>query len=94
MKSAILVNKKLCVVGSQPKFWSKSKVSLQSSDAGVGFLRSEREVRCLEATGLASEKSLELLMAMVSVSTWREFFDILQCTTLPPAADSAPETGP
>ena len=49
-----------------------SKVSLQSLDAGVGFLRSERAVRCLEATGLASEESMKLLRAMSSVSTLRE----------------------
>ena len=49
LKSVLLVNKKLCVVGSKPKFWSKYKVSLQSLDAGVGFLKSERKVSCPEA---------------------------------------------
>ena len=44
LKSAVLVNKKLCVIGSKPKFWSKSKVSLQFLDTGVGFLTSESEV--------------------------------------------------
>ena len=68
----LLVNKKLCVVGSKPKFWSRSKVSLQSLDAGVGFLESERKVSCLEATSLPSEESLELLTAMSSNSTLRE----------------------
>ena len=57
-------------MGSKPKFWIRSKVSLQSLDAG--FLGSERAVRCLEATGLASEESLKLLRAMSSVSTLRE----------------------
>ena len=42
LKSTVLVNKKLCVIGCKPWFWSKSKVSLQSLDAGV---TSEREVR-------------------------------------------------
>ena len=72
LKSVLLVSKKLCVVGSKPKFWSRSKVSLQSLDAGVGFLESERKVSCLEATSLPSEESLELLVAMSSNSTLRE----------------------
>ena len=59
-------------MGSNPKFWTRFKVSLPSLDAGVGFLRSERAVRCLEATGLASEESMKLLRAMSSVSTLRE----------------------
>ena len=33
---------------------------LQSLNDGVGFLRSEREVKGLEAIGLRSEKNLEL----------------------------------
>ena len=72
LKSALLVKKKLCVVGSKPKLWSKSKVRLQSLDAGVGFFESERKVSCLEATSLPSEESLELLTAMSSNSTLRE----------------------
>ena len=47
-------------------------VRLQSLHAGVGFLRSEREVRCLEATGLGSEESLELITAMSQASSLRE----------------------
>ena len=91
LKSALLVNKKLCVVGSKPKFWSRSKVSLQSLDAGVGFLESERKVSCLEATSLPSEESLELLMAMSSNSTLREvslqdcLMDQVEPTLLPMA---------
>ena len=91
LKSALLVNKKLCVVGSKPKFWSKSKVRLQSLDAGVGFLESERKVSCLEATSLPSEESLELLMAMSSNSTLREvslqdcLMDQVEPTLLPMA---------
>ena len=91
LKSALLVNKKLCVVGSKPKFWSKSKVRLQSLDARVGFLESERKVRCLEATSLPSEESLELLMAMSSNSTLREvsfqdcLMDRVEPTLLPMA---------
>ena len=91
LKSALLVNKKLCVVGSKPKFWSKSKVSLQSLDTGVGFLESERKVSCLEATSLPSEESLELLMAMSSNSTLREvslqdcLMDQVEPTLLPMA---------
>ena len=86
------MNKKLCVVGSKPKFWSKSKVRLQSLDARVGFLESERKVRCLEATSLPSEESLELLMAMMSSnSTLREvslqdcLMDQVEPTLLPMA---------
>ena len=41
-------------------------------DDGVGFLRSEREVRCLEAIGFRSEESLELMTAMSSGSSLRE----------------------
>ena len=44
-------------------------VRLQSLDDGVGFLRSEREMRCLEAIGLRSEESLELMTAMSSGSS-------------------------
>ena len=69
LKSVVLVNKTLCDVGKKPKFWSKSMVRLQSLDAGVGFLRSEREVRRLEAIGLGSEESLELMTAMSSGSS-------------------------
>ena len=47
-------------------------VRLQSLDDGVGFLRSEREVKGLEAIGLRSEKSLELMTAMSSGSSLRE----------------------
>ena len=47
-------------------------VRLQSLDDGVGFLRSEREVRCLEAIGFRSEESLELMTAMSSGSSLRE----------------------
>ena len=45
-------------------------VKLQSLDDGVGFLRSEREVKGLEAIGLRSEKSL--MTAMASGSSLRE----------------------
>ena len=72
LKSVVLVNKTLCDVGKKPKFWYKSMVRLQSLDAGVGFLRSEREVRRLEAIGLGSEESLELMTAMSSGSSLRE----------------------
>ena len=67
-----MVNKTLCDVGKRPKFWHKSVVRLQSLDDGVGFLRSEREVKGLEAIGLRSEKSLELMTAMSSGSSLRE----------------------
>ena len=59
------INKTLCDVGKRPKFWYKSMVRLQSLDDGVGFLRSEREVKGLESIGLRSEKSLELMTAML-----------------------------
>ena len=72
LKSVVLVNKTLCDVGKKPKFWYKSMVRLQSLDDGVGFLRSEREVKGLEAIGLRSEKSLELMTAMSSGSSLRE----------------------
>ena len=72
LKSVVLVNKRLCDVGKKPKFWYKSMVRLQSLDAGVGFLRSEREVRRLEVVGLGSEESLELMTAMSSGSSLRE----------------------
>ena len=58
-------------------------------DARVGFLESERKVRCLEATSLPSEESLELLMA--SNSTLREvslqdcLMDRVEPTLLPMA---------
>ena len=47
-------------------------VRLQSLNDGVGFLRSEREVKGLEAIGLRSGKSLELMTAMSSGSSLRE----------------------
>ena len=72
LKYVVLVNKTLCDVGKRPKFWYKSMVRLQSLDDGVGFLRSEREVKGLEAIGLRSEKSLELMTAMSSGSSLRE----------------------
>ena len=72
LKSVVLVNKTLCDVGKKPKFWYKSMVRLQSLDDGVGFLRSEREVRCLEVIGFRSEESLELMTAMSSGSSLRE----------------------
>ena len=49
LKPVVLVSKTLCDVGKRPKFWYKSMVRLQSLDDGVGFLRSEREVKGLEA---------------------------------------------
>ena len=72
LKSVVLVNKKLCAVGSKPKFWSNFKVSLQSLNGGVGFLTSEREVKRLEGFGLSSLESKELFMALSSNSTVKE----------------------
>ena len=72
LKYVVLVNKTLCDVGKRPKFWYKSMVRLQSLNDGVGFLRSEREVKGLEAIGLRSGKSLELMTAMSSGSSLRE----------------------
>jgi hypothetical protein len=62
----------MCDVGMRPKIWYKSMVRLQSLNDGVGFLRSEREVKGLEAIGLRSGKSLELMTAMSSGSSLRE----------------------